>query len=250
MKSLEFIMAAQNKHVVFDVVGTCVSYDAFYEAIESRIGEKLRASSIGSRLFGYAWMEAGEREYTYLSLSGHYVKFFDVFRSIFYRTLWQAGIQNPRSFANDEDREFLLASYRTLKPRLGIAECFSRLRAAGFTVWALTAGDTPRVAGYLAEGGVDLPADNFVSCDTIGIGKPEPSAYQYILKKFDPEGLETWFAAAHMWDAAAARRCGFKGAWVSVWEKETCADIFGEMDVVANDLVSLADGIISASAAK
>ncbi|KAJ5570334.1 2-haloalkanoic acid dehalogenase [Penicillium hispanicum] len=240
-------MGAQNKHVVFDVVGTCVSYDAFYDAIEARIGDKLRVNYIGSRLFGYAWMEAGEREYTYLSVSGHYVQFFDVFRSIFYRTLWQAGIQQPREFATDEDREYLLASYRTLKVRPALAKCFSRLRAGGFTVWALTAGDTSRVGRYLAEGGVEFPAANFVSCDTIGVGKPAPSSYQYLLQKFDREGLEAWFAAGHMWDAAAAKRCGFKGAWVSVWEKEPCSDIFGEMDVVADDLVTMADRIVGAS---
>ncbi|PYH93382.1 HAD-like protein [Aspergillus ellipticus CBS 707.79] len=245
-----------NKHVVFDVVGTCVSYDAFYTAVESRLGPKFRAHNlnIGSRIFGYAWMEAGEREYTYLGLSGKYVKFFDIFRSIFYRTLWQAGIQNPREFATDDDREYLLASYRTLEPRPGIQECFARLRDAGFTVWALTAGDTPRVAGYLAKGGVDMPEGNFVSCDTIGVGKPAPEAYRYILERFggvegegEGEGGQTWFAAAHMWDAAAAKGCGFRGAWVSDWEKETCSDIFGEMDIVAHDLPGLADGIIAAS---
>ncbi|KAH8885262.1 HAD-like protein [Thozetella sp. PMI_491] len=238
-------MASQNKHVVFDVVGTCVSYDAFFDAIEARIGERLKARNIGSRLFGYAWMEAGEREYTYLSISGNYIKFFDIFRSIFYRTLWQAGIEEPRKFATDEDREFLLASYRTLKPREGLLECFTRLRKGGYTVWALTAGDTERVGGYLAAGGVDFPSENFVSCDTIGIGKPAPESYQYIIDKFPKENQETWFAAAHMWDAAAARRCGFKGAWASVWEKESCSDIFGEMDVVADSLVKLADGIIA-----
>jgi Predicted hydrolase (HAD superfamily) len=104
--------------------------------------------------------------------------------------------------------EYLLASYRTLKPRPGIAECFSRLRAAGFTIWALTAGDTARVAGYLADGGLEFPSENFVSCDTIGIGKPAPESYKYLLDRFDKEGLEAWFAAAHMWDAAAARRSG------------------------------------------
>lgn len=39
----------------------------------------------------------------------------------------------------------------------------------------------------------------------------------------------------------------FKGAWVSVWELEQCEDIFGDMDVVADDLPKLADGIIGAS---
>lgn len=153
-------------------------------------------------------MEAGEKEYTYLSLSKHYVKFFDVFRSIFYRTLWQAGIQEPRQFATNEDREFLLSAYRTLKPREDLLECFSKLSEAGFTVWALTAGDIERVSGYLSAGGVDLPSENFVSCDTIGVGKPAPESYQYILDKLPAEDLEAWFAASHMWDAAGAKRSG------------------------------------------
>ncbi|KAK6076865.1 putative 2-haloalkanoic acid dehalogenase [Seiridium cupressi] len=236
-----------NKHIVFDVVGTCISYEAFYEALEARIGERLRKQNIGARIFGYAWMEAGEKEYTYLSQSGKYVVYSDVFRSIFYRTLWQAGVKEPRKLCTDEDREFLLASYRTLKPRPGLAQCFSKLREAGFKVWALTSGDVERVSGYLASGGIDFPSENFVSCDSIGVGKPAPACYQHLLDKFPAGDRDAWFAAAHMWDAAAARRTGFKAAWVSVWEQEQCSDIFGEMDVVADDLLALADGIIASS---
>lgn len=153
-------------------------------------------------------MEAGEREYTYLSLSGRYIKFFDIFRSIFYRTLWQAGIENPREFASDDDREFLLASYRTLRPREDLQKCFDTLRTGGFQVWCLTAGDTERVHGYLKAGGVDFPEENFVSCDTIGIGKPDPKSYQHILDKFPTGDREVWFAAAHAWDSAAAGQVG------------------------------------------
>lgn len=106
-------------------------------------------------------MEAGEKEYTYMTISGaKYAKFFDIFRSIFYRTLWQAGIQEPRKFATDENRKFLLASYRALRTREGLSECFSKLRKAGFTVWCPTAGDTERVGGYLAKGGEDFPSEN------------------------------------------------------------------------------------------
>jgi len=54
------------KHVVFDVVGTCVSYDAFYEGIEDHMGPKLRKNGIKPSLFGFAWMESAEREFTYL----------------------------------------------------------------------------------------------------------------------------------------------------------------------------------------
>lgn len=187
-----------------------MSYEAFFDTLEARLGERFRQQNIGSRIFGYAWMEAGEKEYTYLTLAGKYTKFFDIFRAIFYRTLHQAGIAEPRKFATDEDREFLLASYRTLKPREGLKECFSKLREAGYTVWALTAGDTERVGGYLAAGGVDFPSEHFVSCDTIGIGKPSPQSYQHIVDKFpkSDQPIDLWFAAAHMWDSAGARNCG------------------------------------------
>lgn len=153
-------------------------------------------------------MEAGEKEYTYLSLSGQYLVYLDVFRSIFYRTLWQAGVKEPRQLCTDGDREFLLASYHKLKPRPGLDECFSKLRSAGFTVWALTSGDIKRVLGYFNAGGIDFSADNFVSCDTIGVGKPSPECYKYVLEKFSNGDGAPWFAAGHMWDVSAARRNG------------------------------------------
>jgi 2-haloacid dehalogenase len=40
----------------------------------------------------------------------------------------------------------------------------------------------------------------------------------------------------------------FKGAWVSFWEKEPCLDIFKGMDVIAEDLPALADGIVGFAA--
>lgn len=160
-------------------------------------------------MFGYAWMEAGEKEYTYLSLSGNYQVYWTVFRGIFYRTLWQAGVKEPRKLCTDEDREFLLAAYKTLKPRAGLTECFEKLRSAGFTVWALTSGDVSRVTGYFAAAGIDFPKANFVSCDEIGVGKPSPACYKYVLDKFPADNRVTWFAAGHMWDAAAARKSGY-----------------------------------------
>ncbi|KAL4963083.1 HAD-like protein [Aspergillus stella-maris] len=251
--------AAGNKHVVFDVVGTLVSYEKFFSALETRLGARFASlpNPIGSRIFGYAWMEAAEKEYTYLTLSSRaagYIPVFDVFRSLFYRTLWQAGFSEPREVASDEDREFILSAYRDLDLRPGVKECFDILSGSGYTVWCLTAGDVSRVQRYLRKGGVEFPGENFVSCDEIGVGKPQRESYEFILGKFN-EGKsdeeqrekEMWFAAGHMWDAAGAKGCGFKGAWVSVWEKEACTDIFGEMDVVAEDLVGLADGIVKYS---
>lgn len=41
--------------------------------------------------------------------------------------------------------------------------------------------------------------------------------------------------------------CRFKGAYTSVWEREPCPEIFGEMDVMAETPLEMADKIIAAS---
>ncbi|XDG01569.1 hypothetical protein ABKA04_001184 [Annulohypoxylon sp. FPYF3050] len=238
-------MASSRKHVVFDVVGTCVSYDAIFDALDTRLGDRLRAECIKPKLLGYTWFEAAEREYTYLSISGRYKRFYDVFCSLFYRMLWMAGIEEPRRFATDEDLNYILEQFMKLDARPGVAECFQILRDAGFTCWAFTAGDTKRVSGYFTRNGIDMPAENFLSCDSLGIGKPAPESYQPLLKQFGAD--ESWFAAAHMWDVSAAKSTGFKGAYCTVWEKEPCTDLFGEMDVMADSFPDMARKIIDAS---
>lgn len=205
--NIEEIMASTGKHVVFDVVGTCVSYEAFFDGIEERMGERLRVEGIKPRLFGFAWMEAAERECSYLDRSGRYVPFWTVFQPLFFRILWMAGIQEPRKFATEEDAAFMVGEYRKLAARPGVQECWARLREAGFTVWAVTTGDAARVQRYLANAGVELPTENFVTCDDLGVAKPSLEVYKHVLNKF-PGADEKWFAAAHMWDTSAAKQAG------------------------------------------
>lgn len=49
------------------------------------------------------------------------------------------------------------------------------------------------------------------------------------------------------WDVSAAKRAGFRGAYCSIWEKEACSELFGDMDVMSDTLEELADAIIAAS---
>ncbi|ETN36630.1 haloacid dehalogenase, type II [Cyphellophora europaea CBS 101466] len=242
-------MSQPRKHVVWDIVGTVVSYQVGWDAINARLGDKLRAHNIDPYFFGFAWNEVAEREYTYLSMSGKYARYYDCVRGLFYRVLGQAGIEKPREFASDDDLEYILSQYRELKARPGAAECWQKLRDAGFTMWAFTAGDAARVQGYLEKNGIPCPEENFRSCDTLGIGKPAPECYKPLLEEFQKNGDEAWFAAAHQWDVSAAKRSGFKGAYVTVLEKEACNELFGELDVQADDFITLADRIIEASKA-
>ncbi|KAJ5223843.1 hypothetical protein N7468_008385 [Penicillium chermesinum] len=238
---------ASSKNVVFDIVGTLVSYDHLYNAIDRRLGDKLRAEGIKPWLLGCAWMEAAEREYTNLSLSGRYRPYAVVFEALFYRVLTFGGIENPRSFATPEDLAYIMEEYQSLTLRPGAAECVQKLRDAGFTVWAFTAADIGRVSGYFQKAGVELPAENLLSCDTAGVGKPDLAAYTPVLERLtaEHEGKIPWFAAAHMWDVSSARCAGFKGAYCTVLEKEPLTELFGDMDVIDDTLPGMADKIIA-----
>ena len=199
-------MSTSHKHVVWDIVGTVMSYDSIFEAIETRLGAKLREQGIDSRLVGFAWNEIAEREYTYLSISGKYIPFYVVFKGLFYRILAMMGVENPREFATEEDLEYLLQQSRELKARPGAKECWSKLRAAGYTMWAFTAGDASSVKAQLKDNGIHLPVENFITCDAYEVAKPSADAYKPLLAKFDSD--KVWFAAAHMWDVSAAKRAG------------------------------------------
>lgn len=149
-----------------------------------------------------------EREYTYNSTSGHYVGFEQTFQALFHRMLWKAGVAEPENFATEEDLVAITRGYNNMTFRPGAEECIQKLRDAGFTVWCFTMGGLDRVGGYFEKAGVELPAENLLSCDSSGIGKPDPEAYRPLLERLSADGGRPWFAAAHMWDASAARRTG------------------------------------------
>ncbi|VTT56069.1 unnamed protein product [Fusarium fujikuroi] len=157
-----------------------------------------------------------EREYAYLSLHGHYVQFLKLFEALFYRCLHYAGVENPRSFAAAEDVAYLMNEFKELKLRDGAAECIQKLRDAGFTVWCFTTGDISRVGGYFSKAGVDMPAENLLSCDTNGVAKPCPEAYGPILNKLSTSESKPWFAAAHLWDVSGAKSAGASFFCVSI----------------------------------
>lgn len=241
-------MAQPSKHVVFDVVGTCVSFDAYYERIDAVLGSKLRERNVTAQHFGYTWQTAAELEFTFLSVSESYKPYKDVLRGLFYRTLMMCGIDDPRTLATDDERDQCIEGYSALQLRHDCRKAFDLLRQNGFTVWCFTTGDIQRVKGYFDRAGMDMPVENFISCDTVGVAKPALAAYQYVWSKLGVNDIK-WFAAAHLWDVAAATKVGFRGAWSSVLEKEACLDVFSDakLEVVAGSLVEMAQQVVDKS---
>lgn len=201
------IMPTTGKHIVFDIVGTCVGYDAFYSAIEERLGDKLRGQGIKPELFGYAWMETAERECISFDVWGRYVQFKKIFGPLLFRMLGIAWYREATRVRHRRGRgvyreQLSQAESSAGRSRMHIPTTGSRLHHRG-----LTSGDAERVQGYLSANGIDIAAENLVTCDSIGKTKPAPEVYKYMLDKL--AGAEqVWFAAAHMWDSTAAKHNG------------------------------------------
>lgn len=231
--------------IVFDIVGTCISYGKAIEAIDHRIGDKLKSVGVTSSLFFYFWLAGCERDFSYLSQAKKYQPFAKIFESTFYRSLFFCGISEPDKFASEGDLKYIMEWWLKLEGRPELKEMFRLLRDYGFTIWCLTDASKERVSGYFRNSGVDMPSDNLVSCDSIGAGKPEAIVYQTIADKVPSKGSDIWFAAAHMWDSCAAKQAGFKTAWSAVHEGDPCTAIFGKPDVIATGLVDMAEKIIA-----
>ncbi|WVR07885.1 haloacid dehalogenase, type II [Kwoniella sp. DSM 27419] len=234
--------------VVFDVVGTCFSYDNGAEAVEKRLGPKLKEYGIPSKLLFYAWVCGTERDYSYLSQIKQYKPFFDILSNTLTRVLFQAGIPADKldGFFTDEDVEYIRAEYKKLKPRPGLGEMMQTLRDGGFEVWCCSDANVDRIKGYFDAAGVEMPLDHILSADTVNAGKPEAAVYKYAREKAgsDQPGEVSVFAASHAWDCAAAKAAGFHTAYTTTYEYDECESIFGKSDLVTPDLVTLGRGIV------
>ena len=232
--------------IVFDIIGTCIGYDVMIDAITHRIGDNLNKFNCNPELFFNAWGTACERDFAYLSQIGHYHPTRKILKSIFFRTLYQAGIDEPKDVVSEEDLEYLCDEWLKLTCRPELPALWKMLQENGFTIWCLTDGDAERVKGYFKNSNLTMPDDNIVSCDSLGIGKPTPEVYTYMLDKLPNKGKDAWFGAAHMWDCCAAKKAGFRTAWTNVYEKYPCEDIFGTPDIIAGDLLDLGQKLITA----
>lgn len=216
----------------------------------------------------YAWVTSTERDYSYLSQIKQYKPFIEIMRHSFTRLLYQAGAKDAASLCTPEDMEYILAEYKQLKPREGLAEMMDLLRTSGFEVWCCTDANQDRVKGYFDSAGIDMPLERILSADEIRAGKPEAAVYQWAMGKASSlrPGEKNIFAggspslpcsrkgakqppldqtASHAWDVAAARSAGFEIAYCTAYEYDPCEAIYGAMDIIEPDLASLGKAIVA-----
>lgn len=160
-----------------------VTYDNGRDALKTRLGPKLEKAGISPQLLMYSWITSTERDYTYLSLIHQYKQFIEIMRHSFTRLLYQAGVPDPESVCSEEDMEYILAEYKELRPREGLAEMIDILRKGGFEVYCCTDANVDRVKGYFDRAGIEMPTERILSADEVGVGKPEAAVYKFAMEK-------------------------------------------------------------------
>ncbi|KAI4650002.1 uncharacterized protein J4E78_008283 [Alternaria triticimaculans] len=230
------------KSASFDVIGTCFAFSAPITTIQSRLGPKLTTAAVDPKTLFFSWFYAAQRDFTYVSMSGSYVPIAQVLKSTFRRAC--AVVDLPLDAITDEDVDEVMKAFKAMGPRDGLKKCFDGLREAGWDVYGVTNGGSETSLAYYHNAGIELDAEHLLSCDAIKIAKPDVRVYENADRHLTERGLakgdgERWFVAAHAWDLIAARKAGFKTAYLDFEEHDPCTDVFGEFDLYASSMEDL-----------
>ncbi|KAF2821051.1 HAD-like protein [Ophiobolus disseminans] len=231
------------KSASFDVIGTCFDFAAPITTIQQRLGPKLSTASIDPKTLFFSWFYAAQRDFTYVSLAGAYKPIAEILKLTFRRACLVVDL--PADAVTDEDIAEVMKAFKSMGPREGLKNCFDGLREAGWDVYAVTNGGTEVSLNYYHSAGIELDAEHLLSCDTLKIAKPDVKVYENANQHLTKRGVgkegdgARWFVAAHAWDLIAARKAGFKTAYLYFEEHDPVTEVFGEFDLYAKSMDEL-----------
>jgi 2-haloacid dehalogenase len=227
----------------FDVIGTCFDFPGVVATITTRLGPQLSAINVDPKTLYFSWFYAAQRDFTYISLAGAYKPIAVVLRNTFKRACMTVDL--PGDQVSDEDVSEVMKAFAAMPPRDGLKRCFDGLREGGWEVFAVTNGGVQTSLGYYRDAGIELDEAHLLSCDDIKVAKPDGRVYENANRHLTERGLggegdgERWFVAAHAWDLIAARKAGFKTAYLDYEEHDPVTEVFGEFDLYATSMDEL-----------
>lgn len=228
------------KSASFDVIGTCFDFEGVIAAITARIGPKLSGIGVDPKTLFFSWFYAAQRDFTYVSIAGSYKPIAQVLRGTFKRACMIVDL--PAEQVSDDDVSEIMKAFAAMPAREDLKKCFDGLREAGWDVYAVTNGGVQTSLGYYKASEIDLDEDHLLSCDDLKLAKPDVRVYENANKHLTSRGLgsqgdgDRWFVAAHAWDLIAARKAGFKTAYLDYEEHDPVTEVFGEFDLYAKSM--------------
>lgn len=146
-----------------------------------------------------------------------------------------------------EQKATLMASYNMLPAFNDVLEGLTRLKAAGFRLYAFSNGKADALELLLNNAGIRDLFIGIVSVDEIKTFKPSPATYCHFLQQAAATGESAWLVSSNPFDVIGAISAGMKAAWLQR-SPETVFDPWGiNPTITINTLLELNDCIIDYS---
>ncbi|TKA32910.1 hypothetical protein B0A50_01136 [Salinomyces thailandicus] len=231
------------KSACFDVLGTCFDFNPAIETIADHLQPQLTRLKLDPTTLFFSWFYAAQRDFTYTSVAGTYTPIAQILKHTFRRACAIVGI--PKDTIADDTVTAVMQAMLRLPPREGLKACFDGLREAGWDVYGVTNGGKETSLKYYKLADIELDTAHLLSCDDINVAKPDVKVYEVANEHLTSRGVgkkgdgERWFVAAHAWDLLAARKAGFRTAWLGFEEHDPVTEVFGEFDLYAEGMREL-----------
>lgn len=193
-------MPARPLVVAFDIIETTIPL------------EPLRACFIEAGLPATGlehWFSIGLRDAFALGAAGEYKPFMTVLQSAFAELFAVHGLEPTDDLARSVE-----ARMKVLPARPGALEAFRTLHERGIRIFALTNGSHASTTKLLDDNGLLGMVEQVISTDEIGLPKPQPQVYRYLLEKAGQPAAQTALVATHGWDLHGAAAVGLTTAFV------------------------------------
>lgn len=188
--------------LAFDVYGTLIDTHGVVSMLETMVGN--RAGEFSSR-----WREK-QLEYSFRrGLMQNYENF-----AVCTRNALDYTCSCLKITLSPEQKEELLASYRTLPAFDDVREALTSLKEAGFSIYAFSNGTTEAVETLFAAAGIRDLFVGIVSVDDLKSFKPNPGVYSHFLRKSGACGGSAWLVSGNPFDVIGAISAGMKAAWL------------------------------------
>lgn len=188
--------------LAFDVYGTLINTHGVLSALEELVSGHAKA-------FSNTWRDK-QLEYSFRKgLMQNYETF-----TVCTSQALDYTCSYYRTNLSDDQKMELMSLYRVLPAFDDVKEGLTRLKGAGFMLYAFSNGATDALEVLLDNAGIRDLFLGVISVDDIKSFKPNPAVYSHFLRKSKATGGSAWLISSNPFDVIGAISAGMKSAWV------------------------------------
>lgn len=213
--------------VAFDVVETLISL------------EPLRARFVDVGLPDLTlerWFDRMQRDGMALTLAGDY----EPFPAVAAAALRVIG----GGRLSDDDVAHVLDGFTELPAQPDAEQAMRVLTDAGVAVVCLSNGARETTEAFLGRSGLDRFVDQVIATSEVRMWKPPRAVYDHALSRIGRPAHDVALVAVHAFDCHGAHAAGLTTGWAGRLERHY-TEVFTRADVVGDDLVEVARGLVA-----